>query len=91
MQTTSYDSPGTLKFSGRTKKKAVANDNEASKAPRLWRRVLHGGPQPQWGGVRIPRLPVIRALLKLSDGQDLREIQMPSPAGDAIVISGVVR
>ena len=34
---------------------------------RLQRRVLHGGPQPQWGG-GIPPPPVIRALIYNSAG-----------------------
>ena len=40
---------------GRTKKKSVEDDTEAPKAPRLRRRVLHGGQQPQWG--KSPVLP----------------------------------
>jgi len=46
---------------GRTKKKAVGDDAEAPKAPRLRHRVLFGGPQPRWG--KSPRPPVIQALI----------------------------
>jgi len=38
----------------------TGDHTEVPKAPRLRRRVLHGGPQPQWG--ESPRPPVIRAL-----------------------------
>jgi len=39
-----------LRISGRTNNKAVGDDIEAPKAPRLKRRVLYICPQPQWGG-----------------------------------------
>jgi len=46
-----------VKISGRSEKKVVGDDIEAPKAPILRRRVLHGGPQPQWAEISLPPLP----------------------------------